>query len=43
MSTFTTRLETPREAGVGVGAIAAATFFAGMAIFLPILFWISTL
>jgi hypothetical protein len=42
MSTFTTtRLEAPR--GVGAGAIAAATFFAGMAIFLPLLFWISTL
>jgi hypothetical protein len=42
MSTFTnSRLETPRD--VGIGAIAAATFFLGMAIFLPLLFWISTL
>ena len=41
MSTLTTHHDA--SPGVSVGAIAAATFFAGMAIFLPLLFWISTL
>ena len=41
MSTFPSPLEHSQR--IGAGAIAAATFFAGMAIFLPLLFWMSSL